>query len=132
MCSAPAPAPAPVPVPVPVPVAGGRGRRTRVDGERDLRAALRHGVGRIVVDSASGIARLAAYVPQGTRQRVMARVVPGVAAGGHAAIRSRTDDRTFGLSVAVGSALHAVTRLAEQPGLELTGPHCPIGSQIDT
>ncbi|MFB6677448.1 diaminopimelate decarboxylase [Streptomyces sp. NPDC056390] len=98
----------------------------------DLRAALRHRVGRIVVDSTSEIARLAAYVPQGTRQRVMARVVPGVAAGGHAAIRTGTDDQKFGLSIADGSAMHAVTRLVEQPGLELTGLHCHIGSQIDT
>ncbi|GAA1219565.1 MULTISPECIES: diaminopimelate decarboxylase [Streptomyces] len=98
----------------------------------DLCAALRHGVGRIVVDSTSGTARLAAHVPQGTRQRVMARVVPGVAAGGHAAIRTGTDDRKFGLSIADGSAMHAVTRLVEQPRLELTGLHCHIGSQIDT
>jgi diaminopimelate decarboxylase len=98
----------------------------------DLRAALRHGVGRIVVDSTSEIARLAAYVPRGTRQRVMARVVPGVAAGGRAASRTGTDDRKSGLSIADGSAMHAVTRLVEQPGLELTGLHCHIGSQIDT
>ncbi|RFC75840.1 diaminopimelate decarboxylase [Streptomyces sp. AcE210] len=98
----------------------------------DLRAALRHGVGRIVVDSTSEIARLAAYAPQGTRQRVMARVVPGVAAGGDAAIRTGTDDQKLGLSIADGSAMHAVTRLAERPGLELTGLHCHIGSQIDT
>ncbi|MFB7758409.1 diaminopimelate decarboxylase family protein, partial [Streptomyces sp. NPDC056121] len=98
----------------------------------DLRAALRHGVGRIVVDSTSEIARLAAYVPQGTRQRVMARVVPGVAGAGHAVIRTGTDEQKFGLSIADGSAMHAVTRLVEQPGLELTGLHCHIGSQIDT
>ncbi|MFE4248859.1 diaminopimelate decarboxylase [Streptomyces sp. NPDC056910] len=98
----------------------------------DLRAALRHGVGRIVVDSTSETARLAAHVPQGIRQRVMARVVPGVAAGGHAAIRTGTDDQKFGLSIADGSAMHAVTRLVEQPRLELTGLHCHIGSQIDT
>lgn len=98
----------------------------------DLRAALRHGVGRIVVDSTSEIARLAVYVPRGTRQRVMARVVPGVAAGGHAASRAGTDDQKSGLSIADGSAMHAVTRLVERPGLELTGLHCHIGSQIDT
>ncbi len=45
----------------------------------DLRAALRLGVGRIVVDSTSEIARLAAITPVSTRQKVMVRVVPGVA-----------------------------------------------------
>lgn len=45
----------------------------------DLRTALRLGVGRIVVDSTSEIARLAAITPADTRQKVMVRVVPGIA-----------------------------------------------------
>ncbi|MGH4027414.1 diaminopimelate decarboxylase [Actinomycetota bacterium Odt1-20B] len=98
----------------------------------DLRAALRLGVGRIVVDSTCEISRLAANVPAESAQRVMVRVVPGVAAGGHAAIRTGTEDQKFGLSIADGSAMHAVTRLLEQPRLELTGLHCHIGSQIDS
>ncbi|TQJ52887.1 MULTISPECIES: diaminopimelate decarboxylase [Streptomyces] len=98
----------------------------------DLRTALRLGVGRIVVDSASEIARLAAFTPVGTRQKVMVRVVPGVAAGGHAKVRTGTDDQKFGLSITDGSAQHAVTRILDQPHLELVGLHCHIGSQIDS
>ncbi|MEE4420847.1 diaminopimelate decarboxylase [Streptomyces bugieae] len=96
----------------------------------DLRAALRLGVGRIVIDSTSEIARLAAAVPAGTRQKVLIRVVPGIAAGGHAKVRTGTDDQKFGLSIADGSAQHAVTRVLGQPRLELTGLHCHLGSQI--
>lgn len=44
--------------------------------------ALQLGVGRIVVDSASEITRLAALVPEGSRQQVMVRVVPGIEADG--------------------------------------------------
>ncbi|MGW2395834.1 diaminopimelate decarboxylase [Kitasatospora sp. NPDC001664] len=98
----------------------------------DLRAAVAYGVGRIVIDSTSEIARLAALVPPGRRQQVLVRVVPGVAAGGHAAVRTGTDDQKFGLSVTDGSAQHAVTRVLEQPGLRLVGLHCHIGSQIDS
>lgn len=98
----------------------------------DLRAALRVGVGRIVIDSTSEIARVAALTPPGTRQRVMIRVVPGVAAGNHAAVRTGTDDQKFGLSIADGSALHAVSRVLGQPRLELVGLHCHIGSQISS
>ncbi|MDX3240303.1 diaminopimelate decarboxylase [Streptomyces sp. ME18-1-4] len=98
----------------------------------DLRTALRLGVGRIVVDSASEIARLAAFTPAGTRQKVMVRVVPGVAAGGHAKVRTGTDDQKFGLSITDGSAQHAVTRILDQPHLELVGLHCHIGSQVDS
>ncbi|MET8275039.1 diaminopimelate decarboxylase [Streptomyces sp. NPDC005096] len=96
----------------------------------DLRTAIRLGVGRIVVDSASEIARLAAITPADTRQKVMVRVVPGIAAGGHAKVRTGTDDQKFGLSITDGSAQHAVTRILDQRHLELVGLHCHIGSQI--
>ncbi len=98
----------------------------------DLRAALRLGVGRIVIDSTSEIARLAAAVPAGSRQQVLVRVVPGIAAGGHAKIRTGTDDQKFGLSIADGSAQHAIARILSQPRLELVGLHCHLGSQITT
>ncbi|MBK6014773.1 diaminopimelate decarboxylase [Streptomyces sp. MBT53] len=98
----------------------------------DLSTALRLGVGRIVVDSASEIARLAALTPAGSRQKVMVRVVPGVAAGVHVKVRTGTDDQKFGLSITDGSAQHAVTRILDQPHLELVGLHCHIGSQITT
>ncbi|MFE4959755.1 diaminopimelate decarboxylase [Streptomyces sp. NPDC056653] len=96
----------------------------------DLRTAIRLGVGRIVVDSPSEIARLAAITPADTPQKVMVRVVPGIAAGGHAKIRTGTDDQKFGLSITDGSAQHAVTRILDQRHLELVGLHCHIGSQI--
>ncbi|MFD8985511.1 diaminopimelate decarboxylase [Streptomyces sp. NPDC059564] len=96
----------------------------------DLYAAVRLGVGRIVLDSAPEIARLAALVPEGDRRQVMVRVVPGIAAGGHAKIRTGTGDQKFGLSVTDGSAQHAIARILARPRLELVGLHCHIGSQI--
>ncbi|MGW2475158.1 diaminopimelate decarboxylase [Streptomyces sp. NPDC001665] len=97
---------------------------------RDIVTALRLGVGRIVVDSPSEIARIAALVGPEGRQKVMVRVVPGVSAGGHDKIRTGTDDQKFGLSSTDGSAQHAVARVLGQSQLELTGLHCHIGSQI--
>ncbi|NEW74865.1 diaminopimelate decarboxylase [Streptomyces rhizosphaericus] len=96
----------------------------------DLQAALRLGVGRIVIDSPSEIARLAVAVPEGSRQKVMVRVAPGIAAGGHAKVRTGTDDQKFGLSLTDGSAHHAIARILDQPRLELVGLHCHLGSQI--
>ncbi|MEU6866622.1 diaminopimelate decarboxylase [Streptomyces sp. NPDC046876] len=97
---------------------------------RDIAAALRLGVGRIVIDSPSEIARLAAAVGRGGRQKVMVRVVPGISAGAHEKIRTGTDGQKFGLSLTDGSAQHAIPRILGQPQLELTGLHCHIGSQI--
>jgi diaminopimelate decarboxylase len=98
----------------------------------DLKTALRLGVGRIVVDSSSEISRLAAIVPHDDRRQVLLRVVPGVSAGGHAAVRTGTDDQKFGLSLTDGSAQHAITRILGQPHLDLVGLHFHIGSQIDS
>ncbi|MFE7274501.1 diaminopimelate decarboxylase [Streptomyces sp. NPDC057623] len=97
---------------------------------RDLETALRLGVGRIVIDSPSEIARLAAAVGPHGHQKVMVRVVPGISAGGHEKIRTGTDDQKFGLSIADGYAQHAIARILDQPQLELTGLHCHLGSQI--
>ncbi|MGW5530487.1 diaminopimelate decarboxylase [Streptomyces xanthochromogenes] len=98
----------------------------------DIEAALRLGVGRIVIDSPSEIARLAAAVGPGGHQKVMVRVVPGISAGGHDKIRTGTDDQKFGLSLTDGHAQHAIARILGQPQLELTGLHCHLGSQITT
>lgn len=97
---------------------------------RDLAAALRLGVGRIVIDSPSEIARLAAAVGPDGHQKVMVRVVPGISAGAHEKIRTGTADQKFGLTIADGYAQHAIARILDQPQLELTGLHCHLGSQI--
>ncbi|WP_329320494.1 diaminopimelate decarboxylase [Streptomyces sp. NBC_01262] len=99
---------------------------------QDLATAVRLGVGRIVIDSTCEIARLATLVPVGTRQQIMVRVVPGIAAGGHTAIRTGTEGQKFGLSITDGSAQHAIARILDQPALDLVGLHCHIGSQITT
>ncbi|WP_370415572.1 diaminopimelate decarboxylase [Streptomyces fradiae] len=96
----------------------------------DLRAALRLGVGRIVIDNPAEIARIAAAVGPHARQKVLLRVTPGIGAGGHAKIRTGSDDQKFGLSLRDGHAQHAIARILDQPRLELTGLHCHLGSQI--
>ncbi|WP_217428026.1 diaminopimelate decarboxylase [Microlunatus speluncae] len=98
----------------------------------DLDAAVRLGVGRIVLDSCSELPALAARIPLGRRQRVLLRVTPDVAAGAHPAIRTGSDGQKFGLPLSDGSAEHAIGRILRQPELELTGLHCHLGSQITT
>ncbi|MFF3686270.1 diaminopimelate decarboxylase [Streptomyces sp. NPDC002187] len=97
---------------------------------QDLRTALRLGVGRIVIDSQCEIARLAAQVPGPEAQQVMVRVLPGIEAGGHKKIRTGAEGQKFGLSIAEGDAEDAVARILGQPGLELVGLHCHLGSQV--
>ncbi|MEV7177420.1 diaminopimelate decarboxylase [Kitasatospora sp. NPDC093679] len=96
----------------------------------ELRLARRLRVGRIVVDGLSEIPRIAAPADAATPQRVLLRVVPGIAAGHHSAVRTGTDGQKFGFRIAGGDAAEAVARILGQPGLDLAGLHCHLGSQI--
>jgi diaminopimelate decarboxylase len=94
----------------------------------DLRAAADYGVGRIVIDSAGEIGRIAALARR--RQRVLVRVTPGVDANAHHAVATGVEDQKFGFSLSSGAAADAVRRVLAQPELELVGLHCHLGSQI--
>jgi diaminopimelate decarboxylase len=96
----------------------------------DLKAALDYGVGRLVVDCLGEVARLSALTAGGRRRQVLIRVTPGVDAHTHRAVTTGTDDQQFGFSIASGAAADAVRRVLDQPGLELVGLHCHLGSQI--
>jgi diaminopimelate decarboxylase len=75
----------------------------------DLQAAMACRVGRIVVDSADEIARIAALAR--SRQRVLVRVTPDVDAHVHAAVATGVEDQKFGFSLGSGAAVDAVRRI---------------------
>ncbi|MBV2156730.1 diaminopimelate decarboxylase [Kitasatospora sp. SUK 42] len=87
----------------------------------ELRLARRLRVGRIVIDGPAEIARLAALVAADTPQKVLVRVVQAGVVG-----------QKFGFPVEGGDAADAIARVLDQPGLELVGLHCHLGSQITT
>ncbi|MGW2253382.1 diaminopimelate decarboxylase [Kitasatospora sp. NPDC001660] len=96
----------------------------------ELRLARRLRVGRIVIDGPAEIARLAALVAADTPQKVLVRVVPGIAAGHHTAVRTGVGGQKFGFPIEGGDAADAIARVLDQPGLELVGLHSHLGSQI--
>jgi len=97
----------------------------------ELEAALRAGIGRIVVDSLDELARLADLAGQlGVRAPVLLRVTPGVQAGAHHAVQTGGQDSKFGLGIASGQAKRAVATALASADLDLIGLHCHIGSQI--
>ena len=81
----------------------------------DLHAAFHFGVGRIVVDNAPEIARLAALSTG--RQRVLIRVTPGVDTHGHPAMATGVEDQKFGFALSSGAAADAVRRVLDHPEL---------------
>jgi diaminopimelate decarboxylase len=97
----------------------------------ELERALDAGVGRIVVDSFTEIARLAWLAEhRGVRQQVLVRATVGVEAHTHEFIATAHEDQKFGFSLASGAAFEAVRRVLGHPSLELAGLHSHIGSQI--
>ena len=116
--------------------AGFPGERIGLHGNNksiaEIEAALRHGVGRIVVDSFEEIERLASTAERlGVVAPVLIRVTVGVEAHTHEYIATAHEDQKFGFSLAGGQAAEAVRRILDHSAyLSLLGLHSHIGSQI--
>ncbi|OBF59240.1 diaminopimelate decarboxylase [Mycobacterium sp. 852002-53434_SCH5985345] len=97
----------------------------------ELTAAVKVGVGHIVLDSMTEIERLDAIAGEaGVVQDVYVRLTVGVEAHTHEFISTAHEDQKFGLSVASGAAMAAVRRVFATDHLRLVGLHSHIGSQI--
>jgi diaminopimelate decarboxylase len=102
--------------------------------EAELRMALRHRVGLIVIDNFDEIDRLAALVAEGALadrsagQPVLVRVTPDVKGDTHEKISTGQADSKFGFAMA--DAGEAIARLRGVAGLSLQGLHAHIGSQL--
>ncbi|KOU42382.1 diaminopimelate decarboxylase [Streptomyces sp. WM6378] len=99
--------------------------------EAEIRRAVEAGVGRIVLDSFQEIVRVAHIAQElGKVQKAFIRVTVGVEAHTHEFIATAHEDQKFGIALAGGQAAEAVRRALKLDGLELTGIHSHIGSQI--
>jgi diaminopimelate decarboxylase len=94
----------------------------------ELRKAANTGVGRIVVNSPTEVALLAAGVRQ--PQSVQVRVSPDIDAHEHSCVAADLTDQTPGLARTDGHAVDAIQRALDQPLLHLVGLQCHIGSQV--
>jgi diaminopimelate decarboxylase len=102
--------------------------------EAELRMALRHRLGLVVIDNFDEIERLTALVGVGALgdrtggQPVLLRVTPDVRGETHEKISTGQADSKFGFAPREVPA--AIERVAATPGLELRGLHAHIGSQL--
>ncbi|NLG84288.1 MAG: diaminopimelate decarboxylase [Firmicutes bacterium] len=97
----------------------------------ELEAALRAGVGLIVVDNEVELAILIELArAMAKRPRILLRLTPGVEAHTHHYIRTGQQDSKFGLDIQNGQARRAVRQVLAAETLALVGFHCHIGSQI--
>jgi diaminopimelate decarboxylase len=97
----------------------------------ELTAAVKAGVGHVVLDSMTEIERLDEIAAAaGVVQDVLVRLTVGVEAHTHEFISTAHEDQKFGLSVASGAAMAGVRRVFATDNLRLVGLHSHIGSQI--
>jgi diaminopimelate decarboxylase len=103
--------------------------------EAELRMALRHRVGLIVLDNFDEIERLSGLIAEGEGgdrgnggQAVLVRVNPDVRGETHEKISTGQADSKFGFSMA--EAGEAIERVRAAAGLSLEGLHAHIGSQL--
>jgi diaminopimelate decarboxylase len=99
--------------------------------EEELRMALRHRVGAIVIDNFDEIDRLERLLAQDTPdgdQPVLVRVTPDVRGQTHDKISTGQADSKFGFAMA--HAPDAIARVRSVRGLSLQGLHAHIGSQL--
>jgi diaminopimelate decarboxylase len=99
--------------------------------DAELDRAVAAGIGRVVLDSADEVQRVAALArAHGVRVPVLLRVTVGVEAHTHSYIATAHEDQKFGVPLAGGEAAAAVADVLARPELELRGLHSHIGSQI--
>lgn len=102
----------------------------------ELREAIVHGIGQIVVDSFDELARLEALHAAGVRRPdgsvpdVLLRVTPGVHAHTHEFISTGQDDSKFGFNLSNGDAADAVDQARASASVHLVGVHSHIGSNV--
>jgi diaminopimelate decarboxylase len=103
--------------------------------QAELRMALRHRVGTIVLDNLDEIDRLEQLIADGAladrqAQPVLLRVTPDVRGETHEKISTGQADSKFGFAIAeVGAAIERARSVA---GLDVQGVHAHIGSQLLT
>ncbi len=94
--------------------------------DAEIGAALDAGIAYVVVDNMDDIDRLERLAA--TDQRVLVRIIPGVAPQTHDAVSTGGDDSKFGLPADQAAA--AMRRIRASTHLRLDGVHIHIGSQI--
>jgi diaminopimelate decarboxylase len=94
----------------------------------ELTMALEAGVATVVVDNFDDIDRLEQLATSARPQRVLIRIIPGVAPETHESQSTGGADSKFGLPL--DQAREAIARIRSSDKLRLDGLHLHIGSQI--
>ncbi len=99
--------------------------------DEELVMALKHNVGKIVVDNLEELERLNSFAEKLDKVAPISfRIKPGVDAHTHNFIRTGQIDSKFGFALETGEAYNAVKKAISYDNVCLKELHCHIGSQI--
>jgi diaminopimelate decarboxylase len=99
--------------------------------EAELRMALSHKIGCIVVDNFYELRLLKSLCDElNVETKILLRVTPGIEAHTHDYILTGQEDSKFGFDLQNGQAEQALQIALEEEKFHLLGVHCHIGSQI--
>lgn len=97
----------------------------------EIELAVKHGISHIIVDNEyelETVNQIAAA--NGTVQRIMFRIKPGIDAHTHDFIRTGQIDSKFGVALENGEAFEIMKSAQKMKNVLVDGVHCHIGSQI--
>ncbi|WP_456274173.1 diaminopimelate decarboxylase [Bacillus sp. AK031] len=99
--------------------------------EEELRMALQHNIGCVVVDNFHELQLLEKVCKDaGKSMDILIRVTPGIEAHTHDYILTGQEDSKFGFGLENGQTEEALLRGMKSAHLNVLGLHCHIGSQI--
>lgn len=97
----------------------------------DISFAMDCSVGFFVADCTEELYAVnAEALRRGIKQKLLMRITPGIDPHTYKAISTGKVDSKFGVSIETGQALSAIEIALSLPGIELSGYHCHIGSQV--
>ncbi len=97
----------------------------------EIEYAFEAGVAYIVIDNFDEIQMLDQVTRvHRKRQKVLLRLNPGIDVHTHGKIATGVIDSKFGFPLWTGDAIHAAQQICGIPGLELSGYHVHLGSQL--
>lgn len=97
----------------------------------ELVMAVENNIGHVVVDNIYELETLNNIaIERGKVQNIMFRIKPGIDAHTHSFVQTGQIDSKFGVALENGEAFDIIEKAVKLKGVNVTGVHCHIGSQI--
>ncbi len=99
--------------------------------DADIAYAMDEGVGYFVVDNIEELRVISSTAKEkGIKQKLLLRITPGIDPHTYRAVATGNVDSKFGSAIETGQAMEITRAALSMEGIELSGFHCHVGSQV--